>query len=124
MWCCVVVWYLDKMLCDVHDHTCGRRDFPLGEVTQLGSEVTSCVMNYLLRNESGNAKIFFLPIQIDSSKDYARKVGNARSLATLWKHLFTINEYTHYNIRIFLDSSFSCNLYSLDSICLAIESSN
>ena len=58
-WCCVVVWYLDKMLCDVHDYTCGRHDFPLGEVTQLGSEVTSCVMNYLLRNESWNAKIFF-----------------------------------------------------------------
>ena len=58
-WCCVVVWYLDKMLCYVHDHTCGRHDFPLGEVTQLGSEVTSCDMNYLLRNESGNAKIFF-----------------------------------------------------------------
>lgn len=96
----------------------------LGEVTQLGSEVTSCDMNYLLRNESGNAKILFSPIQIDSSKDYARKVGNARSLQTLWKHLFTINEYTHYNIRIFSDSSFSCNLCSLDSICLAIESSN
>ena len=72
----------------------------------------------------GKREDIFSPIQIDSSKDYARKVGNARSLATLWKHLFTINEYTHYNIRIFLDSSFSCNLYSLDSICLAIESSN